>query len=124
MRTTKRDFAKFQEYCNEYIATLGLNEWSVHYDHSSLDDDYARTYFKVSSGVSTIILNTYWDDLRPKTNSELERLALHEVLHLLTAPLMGAAERRFTTTHEIDAAEHLLIRRLEKLVKIKLEKSS
>ena len=105
----------FKSFCDKHINRLGLKEWSVHYDHSKVDDVYAQTYWRLSAGVATIILSTYWDDLRPKTDKEVDRLALHEVLHLLMAPIVAEANERYTNQSSIDTAEHLIIRRLENL---------
>lgn len=116
MKTTKADFEKFISYCKVAMDRLGLKEWSVHYDHRHIDDVYAQTYWQLSSGVATIVLSTYWDDLRPKTDDEIKRLALHEVLHLLMAPLVAEASERYTNSLSIDTAEHLIIRRLENIV--------
>lgn len=113
MKTTKADFDLFQKYCNEAIEKLGLVEWSVHYDHDKLDDAYARTYWHLEGGVATIVFAKQWEKLRPKTDDAIRRVALHEVLHLVMAPLTGAARERYTTQDQIDTAEHLIIRRLE-----------
>lgn len=116
MKTTKADFELFKKYCDEAIAKLGLVEWSVHYSHDSLEGDYARTYWKLSAGCTTIVFAKVWDDLRPKTDEAIRRLAFHEVLHVVMAPLVAEAGERYTNQLAIDTAEHLIIRRLENLL--------
>lgn len=116
MKTTKADFEAFKGFCAEAIQKLGLVEWSVHYDHKHLDDQYARTYWFLSAGAATIILSTYWDDLRPKTPEAIRRLAYHEIMHVMMAPLIVAAEERYANQNAIDTAEHLIIRRLENVI--------
>lgn len=116
MKTTKADFEIFKTYCAEAIQKLGLLEWSVHYAHEHRESDYARTAWKLSGGVATITLSTYWDDLRPKTEEALRRVAYHEVMHLLLAPLVAEACDRYTNQDAIDIAEHQAIRRLENVI--------
>lgn len=116
MKTTKADFEKFKDYCIEAIQKFGLLEWSVHYAHEHLDNDYASTAWKLSGGVATITLSTYWDDLRPKTDETIRRLAYHEVMHILMAPLIAEAEDRYTNQTAVDIAEHAIIRRLENVI--------
>lgn len=113
MKTTKRDFEQFKKECAIWIEKLGLIEWSVHYDHQHIEGSYAETAWKLSAGVATITLSTYWDDLRPKTEDAIRRLALHEVLHVVMSPLYAEASERYTNPLALDTAEHLIIRRLE-----------
>jgi len=116
MRTTKKDFYLFKRCCVEWVCKLGIKEWSIHYSQEDLPNEYAITRWDLSGGVATIVLGVYWDDLRPKTNETINRLALHEVLHLLVAPLTNQAFERFTTEETMNAVEHQLIRRLENIV--------
>jgi len=116
MKTTKSDFDKFKQYCSEALQTFQLIEWSVHYDHANVEGSYANTSWRLSGGVATITLSTYWDDLRPKTDDAIKRLAYHEVLHLVMAPLYAEAGERYTNQLAIDTAEHMIIRRLENLI--------
>jgi hypothetical protein len=116
MRVTKKDFEFFKEECGRFINVLGLKEWSIHYTHESLDDAYARTMMDSNNMVTTMILGTYWDDMRPKTDHEISKLAFHEVCHLLMNPLATEAMERYTTDHALQSLEHTIIRRLENLV--------
>lgn len=116
MKTTKKDFHLFMEACTIYLDKLGLKEWSVFYNHAVLEDAYATTAWKLSGYVATITLNQEWDDLRPKSDREIRRVALHEALHLLLAPIAAEASERYTTQLQLEVAEHQAIRRLENLV--------
>lgn len=121
MRTTKKDFETFKTSFNKYLGILGVTDWSVHFDHDLADGAYARSYYKLSDGICTIVFSTEWDDMRPKTIDEIDRLALHECLHILLAPLVAEAGERYTNQLAIDTAEHLIIRRLEKLAPVTKE---
>lgn len=116
MKTTKKDFEKFEQYCNVWCDKLGVKSWSRYYAHEQCDDVYAKTLWNSEGRVSTTILNTYWDDLRKKTDDEINRLALHETLHLLLADLTAQAFSRYTTVDAINTAEHAIIRQLENIV--------
>ena len=116
MKTTKKHFELFQSISHKYVKALGLTDWSIHYAHEQLDDLYAETRTNVGSRVATIALGTYWDDLRPLTDTELKKLALHETLHVLLAPLMKEATERYTTPYGLEQFEHDVIRRLENIV--------
>lgn len=116
MKTTKKDFELFKSFCDGHIKRLGLVEWSVHYNHGYIDGSYAETGYKLSGGVATITLSKHWDDLRPKTDEHINRLALHEVLHIVMAPLFAEAGERYTNQMALETAEHLIIRRLENVL--------
>ena len=115
MKTTQKDFETFKQYCEEWRQKLGVCDWSIHYAHDDSEGTYARTFWKLTDMVSTIQFGKHWDDLRPKTDHEINKVALHEVLHLVMAPLTAEAGARFTTQDAIDLAEHRIIRQLENL---------
>lgn len=115
VKTTKEDFTVFQECCVAWTEKLGVKNWSIHYEHGDADESYARTLWKLSDRIATVIFGKEWDALRPKTPDQIDRLALHEVLHLVMAPLVAEADDRFSTQSAIDIAEHAIIRQLENL---------
>jgi len=116
MRTTKKDFDYFKACANEWINTLGLREWSIHFYHGQCGETYAQTQMNTGGMVATITMSTYWDDLREKTEEQINRLAFHEVLHLLMCPLISEAQERYTTNNTLTAIEHSIIRRLENVI--------
>ena len=84
--------------------------WTIYYEHAAEDGSYAKTYWSTKDMIATITLCVDWDDLRPKNNKELRQVALHEIMHVLLAPLISEAEYRYSTQHAIDVAEHSIIR--------------
>lgn len=116
MKTTKADFELFQGYCEGALTKLGLIEWTVFYDHAKTEGAYASTAWKLSGMTARITLCTDWDELRPKGVTELKKLALHEVMHILMAPLVAEAEDRYANETAIQTAEHSIIRRLENIL--------
>lgn len=67
----------------------------------------------MGGAVASIRLSVNWDDARPKNDDEINKLALHEILHLLMAEYYSQAEARFTTQDSMEMTEHFIIRRLE-----------
>lgn len=116
MKTTKRDFELFKDNFIKWQHKLGIIDWSLHFTHELVEGDYARTYYVLSGAVATVHLSTEWDDMRPKNDETIDRLALHETLHLLIAPLVAEAGARYTNQEAIDVAEHSIIRRLENTI--------
>jgi hypothetical protein len=116
VKVTKADYELFKNECESFIATLGLKEWQVHYSNEETDDTYARTYMNSGGMVATIVMSRSWDDMRPKDESSIRRLAFHEVCHLLMSPLCNEARERYTTLNNLEQLEHTIIRRLENLV--------
>lgn len=116
MKTTKADFELFKKYVQEYADVLGVKDWSLHFSHEEVGDAYASTTYSIDDRVAKIRLGKYWDDLRPKNSYEIKRLAFHELMHVVMAPLVYEAKERYTTNHVLDGIEHNIIRRLENIV--------
>ncbi len=116
MKTTKLDFDKFKLYCEKWRQRLGLKNWAFYYEHTKVQDAYARTYWRTSDMAATIQFSREWDVLRPKTDFELDRIAAHEMCHVLLAPLCSEASYRFSTQEAIDTTEHSIVRTLEEVL--------
>jgi hypothetical protein len=116
LQTTKSHFEKFQVYCDKWRLKLGLINWALFYEHCDLEDTYARTFWRTSDHAATIQFCKKWDNLRPLTDTELERLAVHELCHVVMAPLISEAEYRYSTKEAIDSAEHSIVRMLEEVL--------
>ena len=119
MRTTKKDFVKFQKECSKWLDRFWLREWQVFYCWEDLGESSgARTeYFHGSKNVA-ISLNNRQDpkDGHRQFEHSIEDLAKHEVIHLLLADVIGLAESRYCTREEIESAEHALVQKLMKLI--------
>ncbi len=116
MRTTKAEYEAFKSYCVDYQTTLGLKNWGLYFEHTKLKTAYAQTAWSTNAMAATIKFTTNWDNTRPKNDLEIKRVALHEVLHVLLAPLVSEAEFRYSTEDAIQMAEHSIVRQLESLV--------
>jgi len=110
MKTTKQDFEKFKTFVYEWQRELGLDDWHIYIYHKKIDA-FANTTASTSGRGVTIILCTSWED-RQINDVELKECALHEVLHIVTAPLNNEAKARFADEYTLDAAEHSIVTRL------------
>lgn len=116
IKTTKAEFALFCDMSRKWREKLGLMNWAFYFEHTKTEDAYARTSWSTNAMAATLKFATEWDNLRPKNEHEIDMLALHEVLHVLMAPLISEAEYRYSTQESIDMAEHSIIRSLENIV--------
>lgn len=118
MKTTTKDFKFFKARAIKYQSLLGLMSWALYFNHEEVEGAYAVTAWSTNDMVASIRLATEWDDMRPKSNHELDRLALHEVLHVLLAPLVSEAEYRYASQDSILAVEHSIVRVLENTIDV------
>lgn len=116
MKTTKLQFELFKNDCLAWQKKLGLTNWVIYFYHKKIEDSYANTAWHMSSAAATINLSTVWDEGRLYSEKELDRLALHEVLHVLLAQLIAEAEDRFSNQTALNIAEHNIIRTLENVL--------
>lgn len=89
-------------------------DWSVEYQHKPTQDAYAKTWTDNEARTAVIVLATSL----PKNPSdrELDRIAFHEISHLVFNDLTNEAKARYTVEYDIDRAEHAIIRRLENVI--------
>lgn len=111
MKTTKKDFELFKNRHQYWCNYFGIKNWRIYYEHKKLDDSYALTSPRYYDRLTVVTLGTEDVD-----NNSMDRLALHEVLHLLISPLSGRATDRFTTEQELNTAEHEVIWTLESII--------
>lgn len=110
-KTTKADYEKFKSYVSYWQRELGLDDWHIYVYHKKLDDTFANTTANTAGRGVTINFSTNWLD-REINDKELKECALHEVLHIITAPMNNEAKARFADEYTLDAAEHSIVTRL------------
>ena len=115
-KTTAAHFADFCSCVDHWQVALGLTDYSINIVHEKSHNDYASCTPNVPGRVATINLATIWDGDKKVTHAELDKTALHEVLHLLLAELSWLGECRFLGPDDIEPAEHAVVRRLEHLL--------
>lgn len=117
MKTTKKDFDEFKNHSEKWRKELGLTNWAVYYKHVKTENSYAEISWSIEDQIAAISLSTVWDSSwRVKDSAQLERCALHEMLHLMLIVFYHHAESRYTTRQALDEAEHSVIRRLEDVI--------
>ncbi len=107
-------FAAFRKACLKWQQQLGLQDWRLMFelDRVSPSDRHARVLYNIQSRAAKL---TYC--ARSETDQSIERLALHEMLHLLAAEMLALAGTRADNSHEdVIREEHRVIERLLKVL--------
>jgi len=113
VKTTKTHFDIFKRECRYWIRRFGLGDWCVEFFHEQWEgENMAGCAANLSGAVASLCLYRDWKDIAV-TNSEIKRIAFHEVCELLVVRLEILAGARFVTKNEIIEARHGIIRRLE-----------
>jgi len=112
--TTATNFDLFKKECKKLIDLLELNNWEVYFTHTDLVDEFAGIDFNSNDMVATLYLSTNWGTgiNNTVTNAAIKSSALHEVIHLLLASLVGLALDRFSTRQEIDRETETMVNKL------------
>jgi len=114
---TDKDFAKFKARVLELVDKFGLHEWHLMITHEQIGDRVtAQTQYNVVAHTACIRLTKQvegdfgllWDP---------ERLATHEVLHLVLVDYCETVAKMGSSTHELVVAqEHAVLHRLMRIL--------
>ena len=105
-KTTKANFDYFEKRVNFWLREFGQLDWSVHFSHYDLEDYAAQVRYSFSERGATFTMSKF---IRAKiTKKYIDYLALHEVVHLLSAHLEHLAGNRFISDREIEIAKEEL----------------
>ncbi len=98
---------RFKKACRSWQGKLGLTDWTFVYKIDRRDNDhYGYVTYSWDSRLATITLV-------PGKDSDIEAIALHEVLHVLLADLLATVASRASDTHpDVVREEHRVIERL------------
>lgn len=117
-KVTKEHFAYFKKRCEYWRNAFGLKNWHLEVYHHELDPPIvACTDANYSGYVATIYLaktRTY-----PVKRDDLDRMALHEIIHLAHARYRAVAKSRFVSEEEIDEADEEVTRLLVNAIRRK-----
>lgn len=100
---------RFEKSCRAWQVKLGLTDWSITYRVDHMPSAWARVEYDVDSRTALITSNGYMKGLGERAP---ERIALHEMLHLLFADTIDTAGRRGGDHVDTGRAEHAVIERL------------
>jgi hypothetical protein len=114
----KREFAVFKAECKRWIGLLGLTDWRLHYEFDECENALATVNRDYEGRTATICLSTFLENIHRQDAMEtVKGSAKHEVLHLLLGELEWLNGKRCVTADIWAAAEHGVMRRLEKVLK-------
>lgn len=94
----------FKELCLKWVDRLGLGEWELIFKHEKLEDSEAHTTADIKARQAIITISL-------EAETDLNELALHEVLHILICKLSEYA-RNFVSEGIIEEEEHVIIQHL------------
>lgn len=110
-KTTMKDEAYFEACVKRWLLRLSLGDWKVEVYRKKQVDMSAGCEMWHDAHGAHIQLNAEFP-YQP-TKPWLNKLALHEVGHILLCDLKRLIKDRCVTDSMIDVAEHAIIRRLE-----------
>ncbi len=114
MKTTLKDFEKFQAEFVRWQNQLGLTHYQVVFEHRPLDGSFANIVTNHTGKVATVTLTR---NLAPANIPHFHptQSGRHEAFHLLLARLTSLAHTRYLFAQDIDEEEEAIVRRLEAL---------
>lgn len=116
MKTTRRHFELFKKECLRLQVVLGLNGWTIAFEHVKLEGLNSKIVTSCLTKQATIALSSDHSDVESLTDLVILRHAKHEMAHLLLADLDDLARQRYVQEGELDEAEHRIVRTLEKIL--------
>lgn len=118
MKPSKRDQAYFKTRVLHWQQRLGLIDWHITVNKPVKGSSTARgeVTYSLSNHSACIYLSSGWAK-RP-TEPELDRVAFHECMHLVTAPMAIALKQHLPESRgeEPHDMEHVVIRLMENVV--------
>jgi hypothetical protein len=114
-KTTRKDEDYFRSRVKHWLIQLSLGDWKVEVYRKKLIDMSAGCEMWHDAHGAHIQLNEEFP-YQPEKRW-LDRLALHEVCHVLLCDLKKLINARVVTDAMADTAEHAVIRRLENALK-------
>ena len=113
-KTTKADYNKFKAEVKYWVDFFGLYEFEVYCDHMYENGDRATCSTNKDARIAVITLGTEWCD--GFDESEIRRVAFHEVAELLISQLWALCLDRFADKGAMETERHAIIKRLENTV--------
>ena len=114
MKTSARDFEKFKIYCRKWADLFGLKDYHFTFRHVKGDRAaYGGCLIDFKRRTARISLYVDWGKGVEVTEEELDRTALHEILHVVLDHLTALAEVRYVVAGDIEMAQEAAIVRLE-----------
>ena len=109
-KTTKRELAYFESRVRHWVRALHLGDWKVECWTEKIEESATCEMWNNAHGAH-IRLNAEFK--YPPSKAWLDRLALHEVAHILLCDMKRLIFERSVSDAQAETAEHAVIRRLE-----------
>lgn len=110
MKTTKKDYERFQAEFERWRKRLGLTDWEISFYHDRLLEGRAA---EIRTNLEAGFCEVYLALEHPPY--PVDRNARHEAFELLLDEFDTLARYRYIRPDELDAARHRIIHRLESL---------
>ena len=122
MKTTNKDFIRFQAACRAYAELFGLQRWRIVFDRRKLHDSYACIAHDSQGMICTATLNSEIPDESLDGWEGPRHHAKHEMIELLLADIEAIAMCRSFSPSDLERSKHVVVRTLEKVIPdIKME---
>lgn len=109
-KTTAADLAYYERRVQHWLRVLSLGDWKVEVFRGSIDESATCEMWHNAHGAHIRLSNRF--HYQP-SKAFLNKLALHEVGHILLCDLKRLINERTATEAQSETAEHAVIRRLE-----------
>ena len=119
---TNADFEYFRKRCRHYQKLFNLQNWEIWFEHVdlSIDDTMGKCTYDVENHQATIsfakLLPSCKDTDRTK-KQVIDRIARHEMFHLVVGVLDTLTTQRCITDLEVRTAVEGLVRHIEQIYK-------
>lgn len=114
-KTTRAEEAFFEKRVRHWLKVLSLGDWKVEVYIKKLEDMSAACELWHNAHGAHITINETFHHQPAK--AWMDRLALHEVCHVLLCDLKRLINDRSVNDAMSETAEHAVIRRLENALK-------
>lgn len=114
MKVSKADFNTFKREFLRWAEILNLKQYRYDFVFKPLDDNYAEIIISEESGVATVYFASELDGQDKDMCRGPEKVAKHEVIHLLLNRLYWLGLQRFVGSSESQHEWEKLVRILEK----------
>jgi len=113
MKYTKKDFKLFKSRCKHWIKHFGISEYEIDFKHHDIDTAARCTYdVRAKLACFQLALECNGDFC---LQTDMDKLALHEVIHLLLAELGYAIHTTKDYMSDLAiSAEHSVVQRILK----------
>lgn len=118
-KTTKAHFEIFKAECKKWIEIFGLKNYEFYFERKDVGDgNIAECHRNSVSRTTRLSLCKEWPEksMVSLTNENIKTSAFEEVCHVFLYGLSSCAYARHIMEHEIDEAEHGVIRVLQSVL--------